>query len=98
MIRENPHWRIWHTHHGRHRSIFSPIEESSIVSFIRANSIEPGLIFAYSDFREIAINAFSNRMRTPMRLRRRFDARPDSPPRSEQTTICLRGEQTIKAS
>jgi hypothetical protein len=58
MIREDPDWRPWSTHHDRHRPIFSPLEERSIVSFIRPNFIEPGLIFTDSDFRKTAINVF----------------------------------------
>jgi hypothetical protein len=57
MTREDPDWRPCHTHYGHHRRIFSPLGELSIVSFIRANFIEPGLIFIDSDFREVAINA-----------------------------------------
>jgi hypothetical protein len=58
IIGEDPDWRPWHTHHGRHRRIFAPLEKISIVTFIRANFIDPGLIFTNSDFREIAVNAF----------------------------------------
>jgi hypothetical protein len=58
MIVEDPEWRPWHTHHGLHRRTFSPLEEIAIVSFIRANFIEPGLIFTDSDFHEIAMISF----------------------------------------
>jgi hypothetical protein len=58
MIREDPDWWPWQTRHGRHRRIFSPLEEISIVSFIRADFIEPGLISNNFDFREIATNVF----------------------------------------
>jgi hypothetical protein len=59
MIQHGSHIQIMrHTHHDRHRRVFSPVGQPSIVSFIRANFIELGLIFTDSDFREVAINAF----------------------------------------
>jgi hypothetical protein len=94
MIREGPDWRPWHTHHGRHRHIFSPVEELSIVSFIRANFIEPVLILTDTDFLAVAINAFCNRVRTPMRLLPHFNALSDSSLPSEHITVCLRGRFT----
>jgi hypothetical protein len=70
--------------------MFSPLEERSIVFFIQADFIEPDRIFTDSDFREIAINAACNRMRTLMRLLRRFNARTDSSFPSKQVIVCLR--------
>jgi hypothetical protein len=54
----DPIWRPWHTDDRRHKRIFSDDEQAAMVSFLRDNFITPGLIFADSDFREIAMNAF----------------------------------------
>jgi hypothetical protein len=96
MITEDPHWRPRHTDHGCHRHIFSHLEELSVVSFIWANFVEPGLSFTDSDFREVEINAFCNRLRIPMRLLR-FSARADSSLPSQHVIICLRGRFATNA-
>jgi hypothetical protein len=58
MLAHDREWRPWHTHHGAHRRICSPLQETAIVAFIQDNFIDAGLIFTDSDFRELAMTAF----------------------------------------
>jgi hypothetical protein len=58
MIANDPEWRPWRTYHGRRRRIFTPLDETATVLFIKINFPDQRLIFTDDDFREIAIATF----------------------------------------
>jgi hypothetical protein len=65
-IRDDRAWRPWRPRHGERHRIFTPTQETAIVSFITENFIRPELIFTDEDFRELAITAlFENHAESP---------------------------------
>jgi hypothetical protein len=58
MIANGSEWRPWHTYHGCHRRISTPLEETVIVLFIKTSFLDQRLIFTDNDFREIPMATF----------------------------------------
>jgi hypothetical protein len=58
MVQPDPVRRPWRAYAGRHGRVFAKDSEAALAAFVRDNRIATGLIFADSDFWEIAMNAF----------------------------------------
>jgi hypothetical protein len=57
--RDDLDWRPWHTQWGQGSRIFSDEKESEMANYIRANFLEPGLLFGDSDFKLLALQQWA---------------------------------------